>query len=520
MRKQDLGFAVKACIPAHPASRCHAWPRLAAWALAAAALPSQAGVISPELERALVSRGTHADTGVIVRLAGSLDPATFAVAGRDQRDARVVQALRSQAERGRAVAEAQLGALGARRVRALWIIHGFAAIVPAAAVRELAQLEGIDRIDLDSYVQQGRSQRTPAPRARADRAEAGPADERPMAAATDTPSPAPIVPTTPHWNLQAVQAPRAWAAGHYGQGVVVASFDTGVDLAHPDLARRWRGGSNSWFDPHGEEATPHDALGHGTQALSVVLGGSGLGVAPQARWIAVKLFDAAGRARMSDIHQAFQWLLDPDGDPSTLDAPDVVNASWALTGRGAGACVLEFSEDLRALRAAGIAVVFAAGNDGPAARTSSSPGNNPQALSVGALDRHGAIASQTSRGPSACDGEVFPRLVAPGVDVRAADVSHGGLPSTTLVSGSSLAAPHVAGVLALLAGAYPAASLAELEAALLRGALDLGGQGADNNFGNGLVRAWASLQALEADLGRGNTHARGTRTLTSRMQHP
>jgi bacillopeptidase F len=273
-------------------------------------------------------------------------------------------------------------------------------------------------------------------------------------------------------------------------------MDTGVDLAHPDLRRKWRGGADSWFDPHDEEAAPYDALGHGTQAMGIIAGGSGLGVAPDARWIAVKLYNADGRARMSDIHQAFQWLMDPDGDPATADAPDIVNASWSLSGRGAGLCIAEFSDDIQALRSAGIAVVFAAGNDGPAPGTGNSPGNNPGALSVGAVDRGLEVARQTSRGPSASDGAVFPRLVAPGVNVRTTDVSHGGLPSYTTVSGSSLAAPHVAGVLALLAGAFPEASVAELETALVRAAHDLGDAGADNHYGHGLVDALAAFNAL------------------------
>jgi subtilisin family serine protease len=232
--------------------------------------------------------------------------------------------------------------------------------------------------------------------------------------------------------------------------------------------------------------------------MGVIVAGAGLGIAPDARWIAVRLYDGDGRASMSDIHRAFQWLLDPDGDPATIDAPDVVNASWALGGRGAGACDLEFSDDIRALRGAGIAVVFAAGNDGPGTGTSNSPGNNPGVLSVGAVDSELAIARQSSRGPSACDGAVFPRLVAPGVNVRTSDLSHGGLPSYTIVSGSSLAAPHAAGVLALLAGAFPRASVGELEAAIVRGAKDLGARGEDNSYGHGLVDALAAFDALRA----------------------
>ncbi|MDH5331225.1 MAG: S8 family serine peptidase, partial [Aquincola sp.] len=409
------------------------------------------------------------------------------------RDTRLPVALRARAARNRAAIEPFLAAHDAARVRDLWIVNGVAVTLPAVAVKELAAQPSVERIDLDSFVQGGRLPRRSAPRA-----------------ASSSPSAAPdaIVDTTaeqlhaaPGWNIAAVHAPELWRLGHTGQGVVVASMDTGVDLAHPALRHRWRGGGNSWFDPHGEEAAPYDALGHGTQAMGIVVGGSALGVAPDARWIAVKLYNATGGARMSDIHLAFQWLMDPDGDPATVDAPDVVNASWALGGRGPGACVLEFSDDVRALRNAGIAVVFAAGNDGPAPRTSSSPGNNPGVLSAGPVDRDMAIARQASRGPSSCDGAVFPRLVAPGVNVRTADLSHGGVPSYATVSGSSLAAPHVAGVLALLAGAFPSASVADLEDALVRGANDLGDAGADNTYGYGFTDALASYKLLLQSIG-------------------
>ena len=187
---------------------------------------------------------------------------------------------------------------------------------------------------------------------------------------------------------------------------------------------------------------------------------------------------------MSDIHRAFQWLLDPDGDPATVDAPDIVNASWTLTGRGPGACIAEFSDDIRALRSSGIAVVFAAGNDGPAARTSNSPANNPGVLSVGAMDARPDARAPVEPRPV----ELRRRRCSPDWWRRGSTFE----PPTSrtaecrlyaTVSGSSVAAPHVAGVLALLAGAYPAASVDDLEAALVRSAQDVGEAGPDNGYG-------------------------------------
>jgi subtilisin family serine protease len=422
-----------------------------------------AGVVGPELQRAMAQRGSHADTAVLVRFASPPALQDWAVTDRRLRDNRLLQALRQATVAQRAALDPWLQAHQATRLQELWIIHGLAATLPATAVAQLAQQPGVARVDLDAFMQGARSQRLPPARAAMAPAPATSALSNPPTPPFQPP--APRADTAP-WNLRAVHAPEIWAMGYTGQGLVLASMDSGVDAAHPSLQRQWRAGSNSWFDPHGEQATPTDTSGHGTQTLGLMLGQAGLGVAPAARWIAVRLYNGQGRASMSDIHRSFQWLLDPDGDPATLDAPDVVNASWSLTGRTTGACVLEFAQDIQALKAAGIAVVFAAGNDGPQPRSSSSPGNNPGVLSVGALDSQLQIARQTSRGPSACSGAVFPSLLAPGVQVRTADLSHGGQPSTTVMSGSSMAAPHVAGVLALLMGAFPGASVAELEAAL------------------------------------------------------
>lgn len=436
----------------------------------AATMTVEAGTISQELVRVLAHSGTHADVAVIVHFSNPLDLKPLAVGDRSQRDNRLMVALKGRALQNRIAIDTLLQDVDASRVKDLWMSQSFAATVPANLIKKLAAHRNVDRVDPDSFVQGGRPQRTPPSRVVyvSPTAQDGISAVRPRDAVT--------VPTNlllaakAGWNIAAVQAPEVWARGYSGQGVVVASMDTGADLSHPDLSSKWRGGSNSWFDPHGEQSSPYDATGHGTQALGVMAGGPGISVAPNVRWISTRLFNSQGRASMSDIHLVFQWLLDPDGDPATLDAPDVVNASWALSGRGVGSCILEFSDDIHVLRSAGIAVVFAAGNDGPLPGTSNSPGNNPGVVSVGAVDRDLEVSRQTSRGPSNCAGAAFPTLVAPGVNVRTADLSHGGQLSYTTVSGSSLAAPHVSGVLALLAGAFPTASVDELETALVQGA--------------------------------------------------
>jgi subtilisin family serine protease len=436
---------------------------------ASATSASRAGTISPELERALNHRGTHADVTVIAHFLNPLDLQSLTNSDRSQRDNRVLLALKVHAKDNLEAIAPLLREMQATKIKDLWMSNAIAVTVPAFQIKTLAAHRQIARVEPDSFVQGGRPQRTPPSRS------AGRASELVVSDDSAVVNALPITPSALRsarvgWNIAAVHAPDVWRRGYSGQGVVVASMDAGADLAHPDLRSKWRGGTNSWFDPHGEEATPYDATGHGTQALGVMVGGPEIGVAPNARWISARLFNGQGRASMSDIHLAFQWLLDPDGDPATIDAPDVVNASWALTGRGTGKCSLEFNDDIRVLRSAGIAVVFAAGNDGPMADTSNSPGNNPGVVSVGAIDRDMEVGRQTSRGPSACTGSAFPTLMAPGVQVRTADLSHGGQLSYTTTSGSSLAAPHASGVLALLAGAFPSASVTQLETALEQGA--------------------------------------------------
>ncbi|MEZ4621624.1 MAG: S8 family serine peptidase [Caldilineaceae bacterium] len=309
----------------------------------------------------------------------------------------------------------------------------------------------------------------------------------------------PVSSNPPEANLALVNAPALWNMGWQGQGIVVANLDTGVDATHPDLVANWRGGTNSWFDPYGEHPdTPIDlagpSSGHGTWTMGIMVGGdsggTSIGMAPAAQWIAAKIFNDQGAGTAAGIHAAYQWLLDPDGDPATDDAPNVVNNSWTFQTPG---CNLEFAADLQALRTAGILPIFAAGNSGPNAGSSLSPANNPGAFAVGGVDNSDALYVYSSRGPTTCSGEpIFPHLVAPGVNVRSADR----FSLYTNATGTSLAAPHVSGALALLLSAFPELSAVEQETSLINGAIDLGTPGADNNFGYGRLDVLNSYQWL------------------------
>jgi subtilisin family serine protease len=423
-----------------------------------AAVPAQAqrGTVSGSMAPVAADTVT-----VIVRLRGDSD---LAAAG----PAEVVAGLRAAAAES---AAPLLPWLEAHQVdgsitgfTSLWAINGLAVTGTAAAIGELARLPQVAGVTTNAVFD-------------------GPPEELTSSgqgAVAD--------------HLAISGAPALWAMGVRGRGVVVAGMDTGVYYTHPDLIRTYRGGANSWYDPYGQHTEPYDASGHGTWVMGTAVGGSAsgaaVGMAPEARWIAVRVFDDRNQGTSVAIHLAFQWLLDPDGNPSTRDEPDVVVSSWGFSDPG---CNLEFQADVQALRAAGILPVFAAGNTGPNAGSGISPANYPEAFSVGATDGASVVYALSSRGPSACaGGGVFPRLTAPGVNVLTTE--RYGL--YTRATGTSLAAPQVAGAAALLLSAVPQLTPDQLEQALTASAADLGVAGADNDFGYGRLDALAAYRLV------------------------
>lgn len=415
----------------------------------------RAGTIDPELAAAVAGLPGGTKIDVIVRCVDPLTPAQV-------RSVDLVTALKNKAS----ACETSLQNSGAEDPETLWIINGIAATIPVAKLKGLIRRAGVDTVYLNKKV------KLPPPTI-------------PAVTLFATP------PLT-YWNISETRATDLWALGYDGAGVVVATMDTGVDIDHADIGPKWRGGNNSWYDPSGQHATPFDSNGHGTGVMGLIVGGDAggfdMGVAPGAQWIAVKMFDDADTSSYEKIHLGFQWLLDPDGNPATDDAPDIVNNSWVLR-RSVDQCVGEFANDIAVLRAANIPMVFSAGNAGPNPGTSIDPANDPGSLSVGAVDSSLTVPSFSSRGPSACDGDIYPRVAAPGKDVLTAGLTSGGSNPFAYAfgTGTSYAAPHVTGALALLKSAFAGAGMLELEASLADGAFDLGDLGLDNDSGAGLL---------------------------------
>lgn len=425
--------------------------------------------LAPQMQTDLALLNPGEMISVIVRLADQQDVRAINGNGQVTRQTAVINALRSKANTSQKAITSLLGTRRSQgavsRFESFWIFNGLSVTATADVINELAARSDVQSITTDNV--------------------------------SIIPASNPAYNTAEN-NLAVINAPDLLNLGFAGQGVVIASMDSGVDISHPDLVDSWRGGSNSWFDPYNQHpTTPTDFSGHGTQTMGVMVGGDSggtlIGTAPEAKWIAVKIFNDSGASTATAIHLGFQWLLDPDGDPNTADAPQVVNNSWAY---GTPGCNLEFQPDVQALEAVGILPIFSAGNYGPGASTSVSPANYPEALAVGATDNSDQLYVFSSRGPSAC-GEaatIFPELMAPGVAIKTTDRFGTYFQST----GTSLAAPHVSGALALLLSAFPGLTVEQQRMALLNTAVDLGDPGLDNNFGAGRLDVFAAYELLAA----------------------
>ncbi len=267
-----------------------------------------------------------------------------------------------------------------------------------------------------------------------------------------------------------INADEAWKNYSVtGYGVRVGVIDTGIDYRHLDL-----GGCLGTqckvvdgYDFINMNRNPMDDNGHGTHVAGIIgANGSVKGVAPNVSLYAYKVLDAAGSGWYSDIIAGIERAMDPNGDFNTNDHLDIINLS--LGGVGTPFDILSQAVD-RASQA-GILVVVAAGNSGSEGLGSiSSPGCARTALTVGASDKTDHIASFSGQGPSAILGDIKPDLVAPGVNIRSTWLNG----TTMIENGTSMAAPHVAGVAALLKQAHPELSSNQLKSIMMETAIDL-----------------------------------------------
>lgn len=351
----------------------------------------------------------------------------------------------------------------------------------------------------------------------------------PPALAERTLTPTYLTPAGVEWGVQNVNAPQVWERGAFGQGIVVADADTGLQWDHPALKAHYRGWNGiaadhnySWHDaihegtgnPCGVNTqAPCDDQGHGTHTAGTTVGDDGLGnrigVAPGARLIACRNMDrgAGTPARYTECFEFFIAPTDLKGQSPDPDLrPHVINNSWGCpTSEGCAPTALQLI--VENTQAAGIFVEASAGNSGPGCGTvDSGPGSFAAAFSTGAHDATGKLVGFSSRGPVVIDGSgrQKPEIIAPGSRVRSS------LPGGRYgnLSGTSMAGPHVVGVVALLWSARPELSrqieatkqllMASANPTVTLGSVELCG-GIDssfipnNSFGAGKVDALAAV---------------------------
>ncbi len=438
------------------------------------ASPFSAASVSPSLQSVLAGAGDEQSIPVIVKLHTAEKPSILARRYTRAQRQQFISEMRSRTKQSSLKIRQFLQGHGIVP-RQLWLVDAVAFSATPAMITQIAWMADVEAVTNDDLIQM------------------------PTVFAEGV--------ATPEWNIARTGAPQLWEEGFDGTGVTIAIFDSGLNITHPDLAPRWRGLEGDWFDPYGNSTTPYDfGSYHGTGVASVVVGGgaenTAIGMAPGSSIIAAKIFRDDGTANNSYIIEALQWALNPGGNPAS--APDIINNSWGyaenpdqcleVMGFGSGALFLRGA--IQTLRNAGIAVVAAAGNTGPSASTSVSPANFAESFSVGATAANNSIAHFSARGPSAClDDITFPDLVAPGVAIRVAGEST----SYRELSGTSFAAPHIAGAMALLLQAAGPMSVDELEDVLALSATDLGVAGVDDVYGYGLVNVPAALSLIDGD---------------------
>ncbi len=414
--------------------------------------PTQAPLVDP---RVLQDTSTGADGDFIVLLKSQANARALALRAPDRRSQgeAVFQGLKQIADATQPGISAELGRLGAS-YRAYWIVNAIAVKGNRTVVDAM-----LSRPDV-AAIESNRSFRVPLEQAKEG---------------------LPLAPNTVQWNIDQIHAPALWAKGYTGQGRVYANADTGVQWNHPALERHYRGWDGttanhnySWWDAiHSDlggnpkfpctlsSTVPCDDFGHGTHVMGIGIGDDGqgnlIGVAPGATWIACRNMQG-GVGQPSTYIECFQFFMAPTDlngkNPDPSKRPDVISNSYDCPPEE-GCTPNSLLQAVANLRAAGVFISASAGNSGASGCSSidAPPAIYDPSVTVGATDSSDAIASFSSMGPVTVDGSNRrkPDLAAPGVGVMSS------YPFNTYAteSGTSMAAPHVAGTVALLWSAFP-----------------------------------------------------------------
>lgn len=379
-----------------------------------------------------------------------------------------------------------------KEIHPLWITNVVYAKVPSDLISQLSQRTDIQQMDLNGKLQ--------------------------LEAYEESCEALPPVPNGREIGLERINAHKMWARGYTGRGTIGMSADQGIDPMHPSLPNYiglYNGDDQGFFSINITEDEPTFCGDHGTHTLGTMVGldrinNDTIGVAFNGAWIGARTI--CGDAQNENENMAsWQWAMDPDGDPATIaDMPVAINNSW-WDPQARDECNSLYVGAIQATEAVGMAVIFSAGNSGSRDSTITAPKNiNYDELNifcVGNLNGNRndlLITASSSRGPSLCGGDssilIKPEVSAPGTNVRSATFD-GGYSNKT---GTSMAAPHVAGAVMLLKEAFPELLGRDFKEALYFTARDLGIPGEDNTYGMGVIDVDAAFEYL---VDQGNTPA-------------
>ncbi len=438
---------------------------------------------------------------VILRDQADLSAAA-ALDSRQAKGAFVFQSLSRLAERTQQPLRAMLDSLGVR-YKPFWVVNMLWVQGDQGVLQQIALKGEVARIVANPPI---------------------PLDRLPSSKQANTPQAVEGI----EWNISLIHAPEVWDLGYTGEGIVIGGQDTGYDWDHPALKNQYRGWDGltadhnyNWHDtvtsgggscgPSSPE--PCDDLNHGTHTMGIMVGDDGganqIGVAPGAKWIGCRNMNLGVGTPASYI-ECYQWFIAPtdlnDENPDPSKAPHVINNSWGCPESEGCIEPSVLITAVRNVRAAGIVTVHSAGNSGPQCGSVNTPAAiYAESFTVGASDSGDVIASFSSRGPVTVDGSnrLKPNVSAPGVGVRSS-IPGGGY---TSYNGTSMAAPHVTGLVALLLSAHPewSGDVEAIEGLIQRSAVPLyttDGCGGDtlssrpnHTYGWGRVDALRALQS-------------------------
>lgn len=458
------------------------------------------GKISPALREQMTQAENHKFHAILVSMQDQVDAMalreelTKLRSSKAERVQRVVSALRQKADQTHPALKQKINRFGHYQpgsMQDIWIANGLFLKADVSLIHYLAKLPEVRYIEWDAPIRLEKS------------------------AATSTLL---LEPGVAEPALRALNVHKLWELGYTGYGQKVFIIDSGIDHQHPALrtqahynvASRQRYTSGTRVGDFSDE--------HGTAVTGAILGldrlnRDTLGAAFNAQYMdgpSSNLTNSSGSFEGS-VRTAFsnmQWALNPDGSTFTSDdVPDVINNSWGIVDAySQSECANSIYRDVIAsLNAAGVSVLFAAGNEGPDAETINFPGalslNRYVPLSVGATDENGTIASFSGRGPSLCGvgvEAIKPEVVAPGQRIRTTSV----FGKYERISGTSFSTPYITGIILLLREAFPYLDGQKIQEAIVESAKDLGNAGVDNDYGHGMVDAFAAYNYL---INQGNT---------------